>query len=297
MTVDPIRSAEKTMRVSFYCTTSGCFSNIETFVEPAHYDASRGVDDAISRTSAATSCGTCNTTYFVEVYGLMDGPHFSVRDEDNNFIDYSAMSEGEFGPQEDYETQPPTDPYQVYVEARKNLDSFFQRQLIDARYQRTFTSMVFTQYVTLMEAYLSDRLERLVMDERNKMIAFIGSNREMREHPISLINLAKEPNILNKTVRGLIQNISFHNLERADPYYKAVLGVSLVPEGDDGARITGLIRMRHDLVHRAGKDRDGNEVYIDTSHVKAIATLSGELVSRIEGVYSEYVATKTFGSN
>ncbi|EPP5815759.1 hypothetical protein ACUTZS_003616, partial [Vibrio cholerae] len=69
-----------------------------------------------------------------------------------------------------------------------------------------------------------------------------------------------------------------HRLDKIKPMYKSVLDC-------DFGNISWLfsaVKLRHDCVHRAGWDNDGDKVAISIESVKELVTNSRELVHRIE---------------
>lgn len=275
------------IEIQFECPTVGCEALIDDLIQPAQYDASKPVDEAVGHLENFVTCPSCNGNFVVDAYSTMLGNYFTVRDHSDVWVRDVAQTDY----YDDFDVDPPlTDPVEVYLQARRNLETFYDQQPIDLEYDRTFNSMVFTQYVTLMEAYLGDRIAGLVFEHADRLTALVRATESLRKAQISLVELANEPDILRLKVKQFFQNFSFHNIEKVAKLYKATLSVDIIPDPAKAERLIRLVHLRHDLVHRNGKDRDGNVSDLTADHIKEIAALSDEVVSRVEAKYNEFRA-------
>lgn len=60
----------------------------------------------------------------------------------------------------------------------------------------------------------------------------------------------------------------WHNLQRVKPLYKKVLGVDL---GDTRALMKDIV-IRHDIVHRNGRAKDGGAIEVRPQHMIEVMT-------------------------
>ena len=77
--------------------------------------------------------------------------------------------------------------------------------------------------------------------------------------------------------------ISWHNLERVKPMYKNTLVIEFPTELK---KLCNAIRVRHDIVHRNGKTKDGKEYEILQSDVKELISIVEDFVCKIDGQLS-----------
>ncbi|MNL55803.1 hypothetical protein D3C87_1792400 [compost metagenome] len=95
--------------------------------------------------------------------------------------------------------------------------------------------------------------------------------------------------------KNYLQRFSFHDLASVAAFYKAVLKISLFESEEHEKEMLDIIKMRHDLVHRSGRNNEGEDVVIDDEHVTILKNLMVSLVTRIEAAHSAYAAKRFFG--
>jgi hypothetical protein len=71
--------------------------------------------------------------------------------------------------------------------------------------------MLFTQYFSAIEAYLSDRLIRLVSDDDQAMSALVKHNKEWDGEKIAVSELASNPNAFRDWVQTKSRELMYHN--------------------------------------------------------------------------------------
>jgi hypothetical protein len=79
---------------------------------------------------------------------------------------------------------------------------------------------------------------------------------------------------LSEYLKGLI----FHDIAKVKPLYHSVLEVDF----GDVKWLFQAVLVRHHCVHRAGYDKDGNEVNLKKQDVVTLTNQSTELVQKIE---------------
>ncbi len=70
----------------------------------------------------------------------------------------------------------------------------------------------------------------------------------------------------------------FHKIDKVNLLYSSVLDIDL----GDVKWLYKAVELRHHCVHRAGYDKDGNEVDINVSDIEALIALCNKLVHYIE---------------
>lgn len=88
---------------------------------------------------------------------------------------------------------------------------------------------------------------------------------------------------MKRTVAGHLRDLMYHNFEKVGSIYHATLGFHLFPNSDCRKRMFKALPIRHDCVHRNGKDREGNErTEVDDTFVKQIDADMRTIVKHIE---------------
>ena len=124
--------------------------------------------------------------------------------------------------------------------------------------------MVFASVVTSFEVYLADAYCKAVLNDDTLIETYVSKNPEFSKKQYSLTEVIEWNKNLKKKVSEYLNNIIWHNLSTVKNMYSDVLGVTF-PE--DIIDIYKAIAIRHDLVHRNGKQKSGTIHKIEKSQI------------------------------
>ncbi|MCD1598215.1 hypothetical protein [Rheinheimera aquimaris] len=125
--------------------------------------------------------------------------------------------------------------------------------------------MAYSYAVTLLETFLSDSIKSLVTSD-DKFFKNALKVDELSKAKYSLEFLAlNEMNAKGLAVKEL-SSILYHNIPKVIRTYEAVLGKRL---NIDMSQVDVITKIRHDIVHRNGKTKDGTLVHIDEEKILA----------------------------
>lgn len=145
--------------------------------------------------------------------------------------------------------------------------------------------MRFSYAVTLMESCLQEMLKSVTMQyevfRRNAIINI----EEIKSMKISApVLLDKDPvDILDAAILGHLSRLLYHNMDKVKKVYPQILGEDfpIISESLNKV-IPDLMNLRHDIVHRNGKNIDGEEIIISTEMVESGIR---DIRNFVEGVY------------
>ncbi len=143
--------------------------------------------------------------------------------------------------------------------------------------KRCFYRLLYANVIATMETYLSDAFINTVVSDEELMRSFIESTPEFKTVKISLADVYKAAEKIEQRAKKYLADVVWHNLSRIKPMYKSVLGIEF---GTALGQIFEGIRKRHDIVHRNGKTKSGEEILITKEDVK-------DLFSRVETFIKE----------
>lgn len=189
----------------------------------------------------------------------------------------------------------PEEPFEVFSDAAADLWHVLSSTPSEVKERQAFQRMVFLQFISLMEAYLSDRLIKIVMSDSSKLIALIGAVPELRNQTAKLIELAKDPERPAKVAKGYLQRASFHDVSFVDGVYKAVLNAGIFIDNSHEHFLNHLVELRHHCVHRNGRNHEGADIdYKDIDPVHVSEAVNA-VVNKVEKAYAHYDLAKFFG--
>lgn len=145
------------------------------------------------------------------------------------------------------------------------------------------TRMIFAQQISALEAYLCDTLLNEVTKSTEVRDRLLKDDKELKVAHVSLLEIARKPDIVNELVRKHLQGILYHNLQKVAALYKIALHFEIWPDSETKELMHQAIRYRHDCVHRNGRNLDGEELTVlNQQYVTDILSTMLKLVSHIE---------------
>ncbi|TAV50391.1 hypothetical protein ELI30_19770 [Rhizobium leguminosarum] len=289
---DPMDAVDEGLLVNFACPNPDCQNILEYHVEDAAFDFSTDRHaDGIGYAETRVVCEECQDEFEVVVLATGVGKEVTIKGFPNSMVEFVDNSfEQEY---DDFLAEyNPEDPFGVYNATIRELDNLHHGSTIMPSAVRAFNKMVCLWHIIAVETYLSDRLIKIVTNDSDKLLALVGGTPALRDITPKLIDVAKDPNFVAKYTKDYLQRFSFHNLASVAGFYKAVLKINLFENDEHEKELLDIIKMRHDLVHRSGRNNEGKDVVIDDEHVTILKGLMTSLVTRIEAAHNAYAAKR-----
>ncbi len=146
--------------------------------------------------------------------------------------------------------------------------------------------MLLVQYFSAIEAYLSDRLITLVLDDTKAMSALVKGNKEWVADKISVVELASNPDAFRDWVHNRLRELMYHNFVKIDQYYRGALGSTIFPDEATKKVLMEFVPVRHDCVHRYGRDHDGRERTISKADLEKLGGALEDMVAYLEALFA-----------
>lgn len=144
--------------------------------------------------------------------------------------------------------------------------------------------MLFVNVITAMETYLSDLFINEVLNCKEKLVAFVESNPDFQSQTFKLSEVFKKHSAIEQEVKSYLLGLMWHNIAKVKPMFKDSLNTEF-PKEMSG--IFKAVKKRHDLVHRAGKDKDGNIVSVTREElsdlINSVKEFVGDINEQIQG--------------
>ncbi len=241
---------------------------------PSQYDviSCRGCSASIS-----IEYHTNNGSFIVE---LEDFPETVVAPSWAQFSEYDEYDYKDLWIVEDI----PSDPERMIMSTLADI-----RRLLgdrkDAPHSATLMRMAFAQQVSVMEAYLSDTLITEVNKSESALAGLIKDDRELKDRKITLLDSLTKPDIVKGIVAQYLREQLYHNLSRVESLYDLALHITLFPSTDVRSRLNKAMPVRHDCVHRNGKDKQGN-ARTDVTY-EYVMSIERDILALVEHVEEE----------
>ena len=179
-------------------------------------------------------------------------------DDYNNFQEEMARDAAVFA-HEQYEEQrwlksnPHTDIYTSSISLLKGiLDEGKEHS------SETFFKMQIAYCVTIMESCLGDMIKSIVLSDNRYRNYAVYKIEHLRNKEINLVYLLEKEDVVGKSVQEYLTGITYHNIPMVEKTYRAILQIEKY-KNINTTKINELTTLRHDIVHRNGKTREGND--------------------------------------
>ena len=150
------------------------------------------------------------------------------------------------------------DYYDIFVNSINNTKTLNDISLPSLPQELTLTNLLYVNLVTCLEVYLADALANNVLSKIKFREAFIRTYKPFTKEKITISKIIDTYSNIDSLIKTRLREILYHDIEKVSNIYKSVFGFSFPPIGD----ICKIVYTRHDLVHRNGKDKDGNEILL-----------------------------------
>lgn len=181
-------------------------------------------------------------------------------------------------------------PSDSLVEALKDIEAVIQAA--DAIfYVKALSRMAFIQQFAALEAYLADTLTQRVLECPKALSRALSGVDVLKDIRLSLADIAANPDIVKVTVAQTLRDLLYHNFQRVDAIWRIALEFSIFPDPDVKRRMFSCLPIRHDCVHRNGRDKDGNEhSQVNFEFVLQVGEDAHAMMMHIEDTLAPYMA-------
>lgn len=138
--------------------------------------------------------------------------------------------------------------------------------------------MAHSSLIAALEAYLADTVTYWVGHDKDALRRFVSRNKDFKARALTLDQLFDRLDMLDEEVRQYLQDLIWHRLDKIKPMVQAGLDI-VIP---DIADLMREVVVRHDIVHRAGRTRDGALVSVSAADVHRVRDAVAAFAQAIE---------------
>jgi len=147
---------------------------------------------------------------------------------------------------------------------------------LDQKAKKTLSRNLYVGVIACLETYLSDAFINTVLSKKDYLSSFFTSFKDFREQKVSMNELPDLASKQEEIAKKAMLEVIYHNLPKVSKMYEGTLNI-VFPKISE---IQKCVSIRHDLVHRNGKTKEGREISIDSIMVD-------EVISQVESFISE----------
>ncbi|QXI10928.1 hypothetical protein [Pseudomonas zeae] len=224
------------------------------------------LSDSLSEDDGEMECDQCGGFFAINIQSSPAGCFIKLVDHPNLDVD---AEEAPFASDDSQENEwlndfIPQSPYDVYDSNYHHLGEVLAEcsageSGVIRRSAAVIQRMIFAETISSMEAYLGDTLISAVLTDPKAMQRLTIRDKDLSEAKVSLNAILANPNVVSDKIRIHLQGLLYHNLPKVAAIFRVALEVNIFPNEDLKVRLLKFVQLRHDVVHRNGKDKNGEE--------------------------------------
>lgn len=266
--------------LKFTCPECGEYNKTDALSVPTPDFTAETHHDSCNSEGFEHICPNCGHQFDITInngfYGG-DGEIADLGEED-------GLSVEEEFPDNDYEEDFKSMFFDEHV--REAIDVLDRIDCLEESSRKLLYRTLYANIISSMEAYLSDKIISRVLSSTDSKRKFVENYKGYKELKLSLSDIYKKMDNIDSCIIKTLRDIIYHNLPVVKNIYKAALDIEI----GDISELMRCVAIRHDIVHRNGKDKEGVLHSITKEDVITLATKISDFIRNIEYEFSKLTA-------
>lgn len=225
--------------------------------------------DSVNSDSEDIICENCGHEMTVDLHTGFYGGYGEIDD-----VEDGLMEVMEHFPEEDDEYYEQQLYEATHSEIERALDSIAD---LNEDVKQFLYRLLYANVITSLETFLGDTLKREVLKDEISLRKFVETYKPFKNISMNLSELYVKKDGMSAFVKTTLRELLYHDLRKIKPIYHDALGVDL----GDVSDIYKAVLVRHDLVHRNGKNHEGVEHTITEEMVRNLQTQVKSLMDSV----------------
>jgi hypothetical protein len=168
-------------------------------------------------------------------------------------------------------------PYSNFIDEMHKLKELNKLSLNNNELEKTLKRQIYSSTITCLEDYLSTTLINNVLNDNILFRKFVETYENFKKEKFSLNQIFIKREQLESKVKEHLLGIIYHNLRIVKGIYETTFDIKF----PDINEVMKIVINRHHMVHRNGKDKDGNEIILDINNVNDVIYKVEEFIKKI----------------
>ena len=219
-------------------------------------------------------CPNCNQSYsitigtnmcetYVTSYDLPEDTKAHIEDEHEDYLE-AVESNTEF--------------FETFCNQMEKIKKLSENNILNAELIDTLDKLLFSNMITCLETYLSDALINTIFTNEIFMKNFVEKFENYKKCSFKFNTIYKQMDNIEKKIKEDLLKLLYHNLRVIKAIYKITFDIDF----PDITNLMKKVNIRHDLVHRNGKNKNGKEHTISKEELNGTYDLVFEFVKNID---------------
>lgn len=171
---------------------------------------------------------------------------------------------------------------EIYETFQNNIEHIKMLNLLgleeDENLKKYIKYMLYSNVITTLETYLCDRFVFLVQSNNKHLRNFVQSFHGFKNQKFSINEIFIEYDEIKNKSNNAMKDVLYHDLPKVSGMYRDTFGIKF-PEF---SKVYKSINIRHDLVHRNGKTKEGDFHTIDKDLIIQVIENCMDFVNLLE---------------
>lgn len=273
----------ESVTVSYECPQCGHI-NKDIFSVPAPDLSAETHHDSINQDFSDTICEGCEQEFNVILTNGFYGGYGEIEDVDS-IIDVTENIPGE-----DEEYYDKLLFKETHSDTEKTIEAIEElpQEIKDNLYR-----LLYANIISKLEAFLCDTIVSYVLSCDAHKRRFVQKYEPMATQKFQMSAIYAKYDSLDKIIKGSLTSIVYHDIELVRKLYKNVADIEL----PNTKSIEDAIKIRHDIVHRNGKDKEGNLHTVTRTDVEILSDHVMDFIYEIDSLVYIKEHSEALGDN
>ncbi len=148
---------------------------------------------------------------------------------------------------------------------------------VNANAKEVLLRLCYANVITSVESFLSDSFKYLIFNNVDFKRKFIETTPEFENQNFPFSKIYSKYEAIDQVVEEFLDGLIWHRFKKLIPLFKQTLDINL---GDIGFLFKATL-IRHDIVHRNGRNKKGDPSFIQRDQITSLVDKTDEFIKRI----------------
>lgn len=262
------------IQLRFTCPNCGDENITDEIIIPSPNFEAENHSDSIRENEATHVC-ECGEEFEINIYNGLSGGDGDI----SNLDDDADLTVIEHCIDDDYIDEVIDEEMYSYLETSLK-DIAYALEDIESVKERSkplLYKVLYANIIACMESYLSRTYISLVFSSDKIKEKFTKTYKPFQSRKFELSEVFEVYKNQDTVIKKELRDVIYHDLPKVKGMYSD-LGVDL----GDISKLCKAVKVRHDIVHRNGKDKEGNDNNIDRESILNLITMVSDFINNIE---------------
>jgi hypothetical protein len=234
----------------------------EISVPSPNYSADTASESQTDNEGSAI-CSKCGKEFTIDIYVSYAGGDGNIEElPDDHDIEIEEIDELYYDDQFDAISSN-TEFFETFNAGLNSIQELLKIEPTEHNLKLLFDNQLYSSVIGTMETYLSDAFINTVFKSKANLKRFFKTFKGFDKQNIAISGFFDFEEKSEAFAKKAMLDVIYHHLPKVSGMYRDTFSIKF----PDFREIFKAVLIRHDLIHRSGKDKDGKEVIVDATMI------------------------------